>query len=43
MIIHPNGQILIEADASETVLELDIHPEDVASQRIAIPTLDDIY
>ncbi|SCS67171.1 carbon-nitrogen family hydrolase [Staphylococcus caeli] len=43
MIIHPSGQILIEADASETVLELDIQPEDVTSQRTAIPTLDDIY
>ena len=42
MIVNPNGNILIEAQAEETILETEIDISAVEAQRNLIPTLNDI-
>lgn len=42
MIVNPNGEILIEAQAEEAILEAEIDISAIEAQRKAIPTLNDI-
>ncbi|MCD8888097.1 carbon-nitrogen family hydrolase [Staphylococcus arlettae] len=42
MVVNPNGEILIEAQAEEAILEAEIDISAIEAQRKAIPTLNDI-
>lgn len=42
MIVNPNGNILIEAQAEEAILETEIDISAIEAQRNLIPTLNDI-
>lgn len=42
MIVNPNGEIIIEAQTEEAILEKTIDISAIEVQRISIPTLNDI-